>query len=223
MSTGMDADQESRQAGRRASARVAAVATPASSGRVTREGSERGTRRGTGRRVVNRAATESGPQAAVTGAVSRARDLAPAITPDAGEQTTAPPKPVAAPPKPGAPRPAAAKPKPVAQRAVDASGAQPVAGRTRRAPRAPFVLLVVGLLCGGLVSLLLLNTVLAQDSFELNDLRASTDELRQQAEELDKQVMYLTGPEAIAEQARGRGAAPDDSPPKFVSPAPDAR
>ena len=36
--------------------------------------------------------------------------------------------------------------------------------RPARRQRAPFVLLVVGLLCGGLVSLLLLNTVLAQDS-----------------------------------------------------------
>ncbi|MEU8269486.1 hypothetical protein AB0B89_20290, partial [Sphaerisporangium sp. NPDC049002] len=62
---------------------------------------------------------------------------------------------------------------------------------TRRAsaPRAPFVLLVVGLLCGGLVSLLLLNLVLAQDSFRVNDLRKTTEQLRQQAQDKDTEVM----------------------------------
>ncbi|WP_066935832.1 hypothetical protein [Microtetraspora fusca] len=89
----------------------------------------------------------------------------------------------------------------------------------RRPPRAPFVLLVVGLLCGGLVSLLLLNTVLAQDSFELSDLRSGTERLRQQADELDNQVRMLTQPNALDEQARG-GSKLDTNqtaPPRFIS------
>jgi hypothetical protein len=85
------------------------------------------------------------------------------------------------------------------------------------------VLLVVGLLCGGLVSLLLLNTVLAQDSFELGDLRSSTEQLRQAAAEMEGQVRVMTQPGALAEQARGLDVQTDNSSPGFVrvSPSPD--
>ncbi|MBO3745445.1 hypothetical protein J5X84_05135 [Streptosporangiaceae bacterium NEAU-GS5] len=93
----------------------------------------------------------------------------------------------------------------------------------RRAPRAPFVLLVVGLLCGGLVSLLLLNTVLAQDSFELGDLRSSTEQLRQAAAEMEGQVRVMTQPDALAEQARGLNVQPDTSSPGFVRVAPTSK
>ncbi|MCC5579420.1 hypothetical protein IMZ11_27690 [Microtetraspora sp. AC03309] len=115
--------------------------------------------------------------------------------------------------------------RPVRRGAVPKTAAAAARGG-RRPPRAPFVLLVVGLLCGGLVSLLLLNTVLAQDSFELSDLRSGTERLRQQADQLDNQVRTLTQPNALDEQARGgSGVGPNGSSPNFVrtDPEPGAR
>ncbi|MEV0968639.1 hypothetical protein [Microtetraspora glauca] len=115
--------------------------------------------------------------------------------------------------------------RPVRRGAVPKTAAAAARGG-RRPPRAPFVLLVVGLLCGGLVSLLLLNTVLAQDSFELSDLRSGTERLRQQADQLDNQVRTLTQPYALDEQARGgSGVGPNGSSPNFVrtDPEPGAR
>ncbi|WP_433347892.1 hypothetical protein ACQP25_31765 [Microtetraspora malaysiensis] len=110
------------------------------------------------------------------------------------------------------------RPRRAARSASSATGAA-AARSGRRPPRAPFVLLVVGLLCGGLVSLLLLNTVLAQDSFELSDLRSGTERLRQQADELDNQVRMLTQPGALDEQARGGSKLDTDqtAPPRFIS------
>ncbi|GIH59489.1 hypothetical protein [Microbispora siamensis] len=86
----------------------------------------------------------------------------------------------------------------------------------RRPPRAPFVLLVVGLMCGGLVTLLLLNTVLAQDSFRLSDLRSSIDELHEQAAEQENQLRQWTQPGPLGDQARAQGLDPDTSAPKFI-------
>src|SRR6476659_7736055 len=48
--------------------------------------------------------------------------------------------------------------------------------RTRsRAPRMPFILLLVGLLGGALVSLLVISTTLAQGSFHTTKLQAQND------------------------------------------------
>ncbi|WP_169978089.1 hypothetical protein [Microbispora sp. H10836] len=86
----------------------------------------------------------------------------------------------------------------------------------RRPPRAPFVLLVVGLMCGGLVTLLLLNTVLAQDSFRLTDLRSSIDELHEQAAEQENQLRRWTQPDVVDEQARAQGLERDKTAPDFI-------
>ncbi|MEU8173842.1 hypothetical protein AB0C14_13260 [Microbispora hainanensis] len=86
----------------------------------------------------------------------------------------------------------------------------------RRPPRAPFVLLVVGLMCGGLVTLLLLNVVLSKDSFRLSDLQSSIDELHEQAAEQENQLRQWTQPNAVKEQAAAQGLEPDKSAPKFI-------
>ncbi len=93
-------------------------------------------------------------------------------------------------------------------------------GRHGRAPRAPFVLLVVGLMCGGLVGLLLLNTVLAKDSFVADQLRAGNQKIREQTEEAKTQNIRDNGPGAVDERARKHGMRPDRSAPRFVTPAP---
>ncbi|WP_433255592.1 hypothetical protein ACQPYK_15095 [Streptosporangium sp. CA-135522] len=96
--------------------------------------------------------------------------------------------------------------------ATDAAAPAPApakAARRGRAPRAPFVLLVVGLLCGGLVSLLLLNTVLAQDSFKASQLSDENNRLRQKKEELKNGNMRLEGPGALSKNAANQGQEPD--------------
>ncbi|GHH62381.1 hypothetical protein GCM10017673_01240 [Streptosporangium violaceochromogenes] len=90
-----------------------------------------------------------------------------------------------------------------------AAGAGARAARRGRPPRAPFVLLVVGLLCGGLVSLLLLNTVLAQDSFRASELRTANNQLRQKKEGLKHENMQREMPGAIARAANGQRQEPD--------------
>ncbi|GII53935.1 hypothetical protein Pth03_23240 [Planotetraspora thailandica] len=111
-----------------------------------------------------------------------------------------------------------------ATQVTDAPAARPVtrvrpAGAMfRRPPRAPFVLLVVGLMCGGLVTLLLLNTVLAQDSFKLSDLRSSTDQLHEQAATLENELRVWDQPGAIEEAAKPLGVVKDTAPPRFIKP-----
>ncbi|MGW0065721.1 hypothetical protein ACWDTT_38245 [Streptosporangium sandarakinum] len=91
------------------------------------------------------------------------------------------------------------------------SAARPSAARTARPPRqgrpprAPFVLLVVGLLCGGLVSLLLLNVVLAQDSYRLNELRDGISRLQLQKADRENENARLGMPEELAKRAGLQG------------------
>ncbi|WP_336209117.1 hypothetical protein [Nonomuraea sp. LPB2021202275-12-8] len=92
-------------------------------------------------------------------------------------------------------RPATERPRPAAQR------------RPAR-QRAPFVLLVVGLLCGGLVSLLLLNTVLAQDSITASTLMDEISAARLQNEDLKRQLEQDKQPAVIAKHAEDLGMEP---------------
>ncbi len=93
------------------------------------------------------------------------------------------------------------------------AGGRPAAERSRpavkrrpaRRQRAPFVLLVVGLLCGGLVSLLLLNTVLARDSIAASRLVDEISAARLQNELLKRQIEESKLPAVIAKQAEDLG------------------
>ncbi|MCW2882059.1 MAG: hypothetical protein JWQ95_6159 [Sphaerisporangium sp.] len=125
----------------------------------------------------------------------------------------------AAPPRPQK-TPRRATPAP--RRVTPATSTPPVAEGSRRAssartaPRTPFVLLVVGLLCGGLVSLLLLNTVLAQDSFRMSDLLHSTQRLRQEAQDKSKELLIKSQPGEIARRAKEQGDKPDATAPDIL-------
>ncbi|MEU4403289.1 hypothetical protein AB0F88_02125 [Streptosporangium sp. NPDC023963] len=83
------------------------------------------------------------------------------------------------------------------------------APRRARPPRAPFLLLVVGLLCGGLVSLLLLNAVLAKDSFRANGLRNEINGLRIAKESKESAIMRQEMPEAVARRNELQGLGSD--------------
>ncbi|MFG3440439.1 hypothetical protein ACGF0J_24570 [Nonomuraea sp. NPDC047897] len=107
-------------------------------------------------------------------------------------------------------------PRPAADTAARAGAARlraarPAAQRRpeRRRQRAPFVLLVVGLLCGGLMSLLLLNTVLARDSITAGELREDIANARRHNEYLRQENDRATQPDAIADQAEQQGLTRD--------------
>ncbi|MFI7613039.1 hypothetical protein ACIBP6_17595 [Nonomuraea terrae] len=103
----------------------------------------------------------------------------------------------------------AATKRPAASRAAAPSRRPaPRRGPARR-QRAPFVLLVVGLLCGGLVSLLLLNTMLAQDTITDATLRNEIAVARQENEKIELEYQRKTQPDVIAELAEKQGQHPD--------------
>ncbi|MEV2266043.1 hypothetical protein [Nonomuraea africana] len=102
-------------------------------------------------------------------------------------------------------RPATTRPRP----AEGAAGAARVRRPMPRKQRAPFVLLVVGLLCGGLISLLLLNTVLNRDSFTQSTLRDEIAQLQRESSSLEQQIIREEQPGALADKAEKQGQAWD--------------
>ena len=86
------------------------------------------------------------------------------------------------------------------------------AARPSRPGRAPFVLLIVGLLAGGLFALLMLNTTLAENSFVVHDLQRATAELADREQALDQEVALAGAPHVLAERARGLGMVPNTNP-----------
>lgn len=127
-------------------------------------------------------------------------------------------------PRPGQPRrprPGRAaelpRPRPVDQPVPgggrEAPGAAPVrqraaAARQRVRSRTPFVLLLIGLLGGGLVCLLLINTTLAQGSFQITAMQHKNADLAQQEQALQQQITQEQSPASIAARARQLGMRP---------------
>ncbi|MEU6710837.1 hypothetical protein ABZ897_05085 [Nonomuraea sp. NPDC046802] len=81
--------------------------------------------------------------------------------------------------------------------------------RSTRRQRAPFVLLVVGLMSGGLVSLLLLNTMLAQDAITDASLREQIEVARQENDRINLEYLRKTQPGPIATAAANQGMGDD--------------
>ena len=95
-------------------------------------------------------------------------------------------------------------------RPMPSPGTRPAGPRARsRAPRMPFILLLVGLLGGALVSLLVISTTLAQGSFRVTSLQEQNAELARQAQILTNQVAQAGNPAVIAKEARQLGMRPN--------------
>lgn len=94
---------------------------------------------------------------------------------------------------------------------------QRAAGRSATAARTPFVVLVVTLLAGGLISLLLLNSAVNQDSFELDKLQKETDGYTDQQQELQQEVDGYSAPGSLEQRARQLGMVPGGDP-AFLGP-----
>jgi hypothetical protein len=88
----------------------------------------------------------------------------------------------------------------------------PTARRAPRAPRAPFVLLVLTLLVGGLVTLLLLNTALAQGAFVVHDLESRSAQLADREQALQQEVAVEASPARLAKRAKRLGMVPSENP-----------
>ncbi|CAM5419215.1 hypothetical protein [Streptomyces fumanus] len=86
-----------------------------------------------------------------------------------------------------------------------------------QAARAPFVLLVVLLLGGGLIGLLVLNSALSEGSFQLDDLKQQTKELTDEEQGLQRDVDAYSAPQALQRRARELGMVPGGDP-AFLSP-----
>jgi hypothetical protein len=101
-----------------------------------------------------------------------------------------------------------------AQRGVRGSNPEPVwpaqarPGGAVAAPRAPFVLLILGLLAGGLVCLLVINTTLDASSFRISQLQQSNSTLAQQEQTLQREVSAAEAPAQIEQLAFQLGMRP---------------
>jgi hypothetical protein len=83
------------------------------------------------------------------------------------------------------------------------SGVQAAPGAT--ISRTPFVFLVVGLLGGGLLCLLLINTILDTGSFQITRLQQENVTLAQQTQALQAQIAAEESPSLLAKRARQLG------------------
>ncbi|MET9963465.1 hypothetical protein ABZ128_31085 [Streptomyces sp. NPDC006326] len=81
----------------------------------------------------------------------------------------------------------------------------------------PFVLLVVALLAGGLISLLLLNSALNEGSFQLSRLKKETTALTDEEQALQRDVDGYSAPDALQRRAQELGLVPGGSP-VFIGP-----
>lgn len=107
-----------------------------------------------------------------------------------------PPRPTGQPRPPGLPRP---RPSP-ARRGPNAAPAG-----MARSSRTPFVFLVVGLLGGGLLCLLLINTILDTGSYQITQLQQENVTLVQQSQELQARIAQEESPAVLAGKAHQLG------------------
>ncbi|WP_163569170.1 hypothetical protein [Fodinicola feengrottensis] len=80
------------------------------------------------------------------------------------------------------------------------------------APRTPFVVLILGLVIAGMVCLLLLNTAVNQNSFQLNTLQRNQKVLDLKEQGLHQDVNQLQAPGTLAAAARRLGWVPAGQP-----------
>jgi hypothetical protein len=92
------------------------------------------------------------------------------------------------------------------QRVRVETGAAPATGH---AHRTSFVLLLLGLLGGGMVCLLVVNTTLAANSIQIGKLQQRNANVSEQVQELRQQVTTARSAGAIEAEARKLGLRPD--------------
>lgn len=81
-----------------------------------------------------------------------------------------------------------------------------------RAPKIPFVLLILCLLGGALVSLLMLRALVVEEAYAIEALEAQNQEMSYEEQRLEKSVAHLETSDRIAEEAEGLGMQPGEAP-----------
>jgi hypothetical protein len=81
-----------------------------------------------------------------------------------------------------------------------------------RATQKYFATFLSGVTVVGLLALLGVNTLLAQDAFKLSNLKIQAKTLADQREAVARQMDSISSPAALAHQARLLGMKPSDSP-----------
>lgn len=79
-------------------------------------------------------------------------------------------------------------------------------------PRAPFLLLMAGLVVAGVVGVLVLHTKINEGAFHLSDLRANQASLDQQEQQLEQQLADLSSPGNLRAAATRLGLVPAGDP-----------
>jgi hypothetical protein len=87
-----------------------------------------------------------------------------------------------------------------------------------RAPRAPFVALVLVLVIAGVIGILVLNTKIAENAFRLHDLRAEQSNLDLRQQRLERELARKESPGELAAQAARNGLVPSRTPAFIVLP-----
>ncbi len=85
-----------------------------------------------------------------------------------------------------------------------------------KADRKTFVIFLSIIGAVGLLMLLVINTMLAQDAFELRRLQAQATTLSDQREAVMRQIDFASSPEELAARAISEGMVPSQSP-RFLS------
>ncbi|MBA3489331.1 MAG: hypothetical protein H0T78_07255 [Longispora sp.] len=78
--------------------------------------------------------------------------------------------------------------------------------------RVPFVLLTLALIVGGIVGLLLINTQINQNAFELQKLREQQSQLAAREQQLSKELAIKEAPGNLAAEAARQGMVPAGTP-----------
>src|SRR5689334_16114274 len=114
-------------------------------------------------------------------------------------------------PRPGtAPRPGSRTAVPPRTAGTRSPGARPAGASPRaRSSRTPFILLLVGLLGGALVSLLVISTTLAQGAFRITSLQEQNANLAREQQTLTNEVAQAANPAVIASKAEQLGMRPN--------------
>lgn len=81
-----------------------------------------------------------------------------------------------------------------------------------RAPRVPFVMLVVTLLGAGLIGLLLLNTALQRGAYQVTDLQNRAKALSIRQQNLEVTMADLSQPQSVAQKALKLGMVQNPNP-----------
>ena len=112
-----------------------------------------------------------------------------------------------------APRPRPSRPAQPRSRPLRLVG--PVRSRARRAP---FVVVVLGVVTVGLVGLILLSTVLQAQSFTVAELEARAADLETRQQALQREVDRLQAPAQVASRGVALGMVPNANP-AFLRPS----